>query len=214
MIIEKIIIKLREFYNLNNKTLMDRVSEKEDPFKVLIACIISQRTKDETTDKITEKLFKKVKNPYDLYKIEINELEKIIYPSGFYRVKAKRLKELSKILIDNYNGLVPDTLDELLKLPQVGRKTANIVLTKGYKKSGIAVDTHVHRIVNRLGIVKTKRPEETEMELKKIVPEKYWIELNDYLVNFGKIICKPISPKCPICPIEKYCKKINVKKFR
>lgn len=214
MIIDKIIEKLREFYNSNNKTLMDKVSEKEDPFKVLIACIISQRTKDETTDKVTEKLFKKIKNPYDLQKIDKEKLEKIIYPSGFYRVKANRLKELSKVLIEKYKGKVPDSIEELLKLPQVGRKTANIVITKGFKKLGIAVDTHVHRIVNRLGIVKTKRPEETEFELRKIVPKKYWIELNDYLVNFGKTICTPISPKCSICPIEKYCKKVNVKKFR
>lgn len=214
MIIEKIVEKLREFYNSNNKTLMDRVSEKEDPFRVLVACIISQRTKDETTDKVTEKLFKKIKNPYDLQKIDTEELEKIIYPSGFYRVKAKRLKELSKILIEEYKGKVPDKIEELLKLPQVGRKTANIVITKGFKKLGIAVDTHVHRIANRIGIVKTKKPEETEFELRKIVPEKYWIELNDYLVNFGKSICTPISPKCSICPIEKYCKKVNVKRFR
>lgn len=214
MIIDKIVEKLREFYNSNNKTLMDRVSEKEDPFRVLVACIISQRTKDETTEKVTEKLFKKIKNPYDLQKIDTEELEKIIYPSGFYRVKAKRLKELSKILIEKYKGKVPDSIEELLKLPQVGRKTANIVITKGFKKLGIAVDTHVHRIANRIEIVNTKKPEETEFELKKIVPEKYWIELNDYLVNFGKSICTPISPKCSICPIEKYCKKVNVKRFR
>lgn len=214
MIIEKIVERLKDFYNKENKTLMDRVSEKEDPFKVLVACIISQRTKDETTDKVVKNLFSKIKNPYDLERMDIEELEKLIYPSGFYRVKAKRLKELSKILIEKYKGKVPDTIEELLKLPQVGRKTANIVITKGFKKFGIAVDTHVHRIVNRLGIVKTKRPDETEFELRKIVPKKYWIELNDYLVSFGKTICTPISPKCSICPIEEYCKKVNVKKFR
>lgn len=214
MIIEKIVERLKDFYNKESKTLMDRVSEKEDPFKVLVACIISQRTKDETTDKVVNNLFSKIKNPYDLERMEVEELEKLIYPSGFYRVKAKRLKELSKILIEKYNGKVPDTIEELLKLPQVGRKTANIVITKGFKKFGIAVDTHVHRIVNRLGIVKTKRPEETEFELRKIVPKKYWIELNDYLVSFGKTICTPISPKCSICPIGEYCKKVNVKKFR
>jgi len=214
VIIEKIVERLKDFYNKESKTLMDRVSEKEDPFKVLVACIISQRTKDETTDKVVNNLFSKIKNPYDLERMEVEELEKLIYPSGFYRVKAKRLKELSKILIEKYNGKVPDTIEELLKLPQVGRKTANIVITKGFKKFGIAVDTHVHRIVNRLGIVKTKRPEETEFELRKIVPKKYWIELNDYLVSFGKTICTPISPKCSICPIGEYCKKVNVKKFR
>jgi endonuclease-3 len=212
--IEKIIEKLREFYKSNNKTLMDKVSQREDPFKVLIACIISQRTKDETTDKIVDNLFRIIKNPYDLQKFELEELEKLIYPSGFYRVKAKRLKELSKVLIEKYGGLVPDSIDELLKLPQVGRKTANIVITKGYKKPGIAVDTHVHRIANRIGIVKTKKPEETEFKLREIVPKKYWIELNDYLVKFGKNICTPISPKCSICPIEMYCQKVNVKKFR
>jgi len=212
--LENIIKRLREYYKENNKTFIDRVSIEKNPFKVLISCVLSQRSKDEMTDKITNNLFNLINSPNDLLKIENNKLEKILYSIGFYKVKAKRLKEISKILIDNYDGMVPDNLNELLKLPGVGRKTANIVITKGFNKDGIAVDTHVHRISNRLGLVKTKKPENTEFELRKIVPKKYWIELNDYLVNFGKNICTPISPKCSICPIEKYCKKIGVKKFR
>lgn len=214
MISEDLIKKLREFYKENNKTLIDRVSTEKDPFKVLISCILSQRSKDEMTEKITNDLFNIVNSPQDLLKIENEKLEKILYSIGFYKIKANRLKEVSKILIEKYNGLVPDKLNELLKLPGVGRKTANIVITKGFNKNGIAVDTHVHRISNRLGLVKTKRPEETEIKLKRLIPKKYWIELNDYLVNFGKNICTPISPKCSICPIEKYCKKAGVKKFR
>jgi endonuclease-3 len=214
VISEDLIKKLREFYKENNKTLIDRVSTEKDPFKVLISCILSQRSKDEMTEKITNDLFNIVNSPQDLLKIENEKLEKILYSIGFYKIKANRLKEVSKILIEKYNGLVPDKLNELLKLPGVGRKTANIVITKGFNKNGIAVDTHVHRISNRLGLVKTKRPEETEIKLKRLIPKKYWIELNDYLVNFGKNICTPISPKCSICPIEKYCKKVGVKKFR
>ncbi|NLI55670.1 endonuclease III [bacterium] len=214
MNLENIIKELREYYKENNKTLIDKVSIERDPFKVLISCILSQRTKDEITEKVTNNLFSVISSPEDLIKIEDKELEKILYSIGFYKVKAKRLKEISKILIDKYNGSVPDDLEELLKLPGVGRKTANIVITKGFNKDGIAVDTHVHRISNRLGFVKTKKPEDTEINLRKIVPKKYWIELNDYLVNFGKKICTPISPKCSICPIEKYCKKVGVKKFR
>jgi len=212
--LENIIKELREYYKENNKTLIDKVSIERDPFKVLISCILSQRTKDEITEKVTNNLFSVVDLPEDLIKIDDKELEKILYSIGFYKVKAKRLREISKILIDKYNGLVPNDLEELLTLPGVGRKTANIVITKGFNKDGVAVDTHVHRISNRLGLVKTKKPEDTELNLRKIVPRKYWIELNDCLVNFGKKICTPISPKCSICPIEKYCKKVGVKKFR
>lgn len=209
-----IINRLRKFYNESNKTLIDRVSNDKNVFKILISCVLSQRTKDEITEKVTENLFKKADTPEEMIKIDDKELEKILYPIGFYRVKSKRIKEISFILIKKYNSKVPDSLNELLKLPGVGRKTANIVLTKGFNKKSIAVDTHVHRISNRLGLVQTKRPEETEYKLKEIVPKKYWIELNDYFVNFGKNICTPISPKCSICPIEELCKKIGVKKFR
>ncbi len=214
MNLENIIKELREYYKENNKTLIDKVSTEKDPFKILISCILSQRTKDEITEKVTNNLFSVINSPEGLIKIEDKKLEKILYSIGFYKVKAKRLKEISKILIDKYNSSVPDNLEELLKLPGVGRKTANIVITKGFNKDGIAVDTHVHRISNRLGLVKTKKPEDTEINLRKTVPKKYWKELNDYLVNFGKKICTPISPKCSICPIEKYCKKVGVKKFR
>ena len=142
------------------------------------------------------------------------KIEELIYPVGFYRVKAKRIKEISKIIIERYGGKVPDNLEELLTLPGVGRKTANIVITQGFNKYGIAVDTHVHRVSNRLGLVKTKTPEETEVKLREIIPKKYWIELNDLFVSFGQNICTPISPRCSICPISKYCDKVGVKTHR
>lgn len=212
--IEELIKKLREYYNKNNKTLIDKVSIEKNPYKILISCILSQRTKDEITEKITNELFKIVNTPEDLLRLSDSELEKILYSIGFYKVKAKRIKDVSNILIKNYNSKVPNSFDQLIKLPGVGRKTANIVITKGFNKKSIAVDTHVHRISNRLGLVKSKKPEDTEIKLKEIIPKRYWIELNDYLVNFGKNICTPISPRCSICPIQSYCKKVGVKKFR
>lgn len=214
MIIERIIDILKDYYKSRNKTLIDKISIERDPFKVLISCILSQRTKDEITEKVSSNLYNVIKNPQDLINIDIDTLEKILHPIGFYKVKAKRLKEVTKLILEKYDGKVPDDIDELLKLPGVGRKTANIVITKGFNKKGIAVDTHVHRISNRLGLIKTKRPEDTEFELRKIIPERNWVELNDYLVNFGKNICTPISPKCSSCPIKMYCKKVGVKKFR
>ena len=180
--------------------------KSREPFKVLIATVISQRTKDEVTYTVAEKLFEKYPSPRALKKATIEEIAELIYPAGFYKQKAKKIKEIAKIIDEEYDGKVPDNLDELLKLPGVGRKTANIVLSRCYDKDVIAVDTHVHRISNRLGWVNTKTPEETEKVLMKILPKKYWREINELLVMFGRTICRPVGPKCDICPIKDYCK--------
>lgn len=193
-------------------SLMSR--HDRDPFKILISTILSLRTKDEVTAKASERLFKKADNPYDMVKLSEEEIEKLIYPVGFYRNKAKTIKKICKTLIEKYNGKVPDSLDELLKLKGVGRKTANLVVTLGFDKPGICVDTHVHRIMNRIGYVKTKTPEETEFALRKKLPKKYWKIINELLVALGQHICHPTSPKCSVCPIKDYCRKVGVKRSR
>jgi len=178
--------------------------ETSDPFEVLITTVLSQRTRDENTEAAASNLFKKYKTPEQLAKITTHELEKIIKPVGFYRQKAKRIKEISKILVEKYNGKVPNKLEELLSLPGVGKKTANCVLVYGFKIPAIPVDVHVHVISNRLGLVKTKNPEQTEIELMKTIPKNYWIKLNALFVTHGKKICKA-KPKCEICRLKKYC---------
>jgi len=185
-----------------------------DPFRVLISTILSLRTQDTTTAKVSKRLFELADNPQDMLKLSVKEIEKVIYPIGFYKTKARTIRYLCRELIDKYKSRVPDDLDELLKLKGVGRKTANLVVTLGYGKAGICVDTHVHRISNRLGYIKTKTPFETEMLLRKKLPKKYWIEYNDLLVSFGQHLCRPISPWCSVCPIESYCDKVGVDKSR
>ncbi len=187
----------------------------DTPFNTLISCVLSLRTKDEVTEKASLRLLKKYNTPEKLLTLSEGEIESLIYPVGFYKTKAKRLREISKSLIENYSSEVPKDFDELLKLKGVGRKTANIVMVYGHKKTGyIPIDTHCHRIPNRLGWIKTKTPEETEVVLKKILPEQYWDDFNDMFVTFGQKICVPISPFCSKCPIEHHCKKINVKRSR
>ncbi|MCX5803170.1 MAG: endonuclease III [Proteobacteria bacterium] len=188
--------------------------EKGNPFLVLIGTLLSLRTKDELTDKVMERLMQKARTPEEILKLPVEELQKLIYPVGFYRNKSMVLKNVSKIIIENYNGRVPDTIDELLKIKGIGRKTANLVVTEGYNKLGICVDTHVHRISNRIGIVMTKTPYKTEDVLRKVLPKKYWIIYNMLLVSFGRNICKPVSPLCSKCPIPHLCKKIDVTKHR
>jgi len=193
-------------------SLMSR--HDRDPFKILISTILSLRTKDEVTAQASKRLFDVADNPYEMLKLSEGEIEKLIYPVGFYRNKARTIKEICKELIENYGGKVPDSLDELLKLKGVGRKTANLVVTLGYDKPGICVDTHVHRIMNRIGYVKTKTPEETEFALRKKLPKKYWKKINELLVALGQHICHPTSPKCSICPIKDYCNRIGVVRSR
>ncbi len=206
--IPKIVQNLRKLYQL------EFFNNNHDPYYVLVSCIMSLRTKDEVTFPLAKALFKKVKTPKQMLKLSEEQLQKLIYPVGFYKRKAKTILTISKILLEKYNSKVPKTMEELLELPGVGRKTANIVLAHGYKIPALPVDTHVHRISNRLGLVKTKTPEETEKELKKILPKKYWLEINELLVKHGQNICNPISPWCSKCSINKYCKKINVTKSR
>ncbi len=176
-----------------------------DPYRVLISCILSLRTKDEVTAKATYRLFAVASRPGDMIKLSKARIEKAIYPVGFYRRKAETIRKLSKLILEHYHGIVPDTIDELLKLPGVGRKTANLVVTVAYKKPGICVDTHVHRITNRWGYVSTRNPLETEMALRAKLPHKYWIIINDLVVTYGQNLCKPISPKCDICTIAPFC---------
>ncbi len=181
-------------------------AETGGPFSILIGTILSARTKDETTTKIVKVLFSKYKNSKELANAKIKDVEKIIKSIGFYHVKSKRIIEVAKIIDTKYKGKVPDDLDTLVQLPGVGRKTANCVLVYAYDKPAIPVDIHVHRISNRLGLVDTKNPEETEQELMKKIQKKYWLDINDTFVMFGQNICKPISPMCNVCKIKKSCK--------
>ena len=181
-----------------------------DPFKVLISTIISLRTKDEVTREASERLYKLAETPEEILQLKKKKIEKAIYPAGFYRNKAKTILNISKDIIKKYDGRVPDDLDELLTLNGVGRKTANLVLTQGYSLPGICVDTHVHRISNRIGYVSTKNPKDTEFALREKLPKEYWIEYNDLLVAFGQNICKPISPMCSQCPVHNHCMRVGV----
>ncbi len=190
------------------------VSMTKSPFMVLISCILSLRTKDKVTAEASNRLFKLANNPEKMLGLSIKSIEKAIYPVGFYKTKAKRIKEICRVLLDDYEGVVPNEIDELLKLNGVGRKTANLTVTLGYGKLGICVDTHVHRISNRLGLVKTKTPEQTEFALRKKLPQKHWLIYNDLLVTYGQNLCVPISPWCSKCRIFKYCKRVGVKKSR
>jgi endonuclease-3 len=182
----------------------------ESPFRVLISCVLSLRTQDATTAKASHRLFAVADSPDAMRKLTVKKIEKLIYPVGFYKTKAKNIREICSILINQYRGKVPDEIAELLKLKGVGRKTANLVVTLGYHKPGICVDTHVHRISNRWGYVKTMTPEKSEFALRAKLPKRYWIEYNDLLVSFGQHLCRPISPVCSQCPIAKYCSRIGV----
>ena len=205
MEIEKIINILRKEVKKYNRPSVTRISLEGDPFKVLISCLLSLRTKDNVTIEASLRLFKRVSKPEDILKLEITEIEKLIYPVGFYKTKAKRIKEICEKLIKEYDSKVPDEIDELLKFKGIGRKTANLVVGLGYNKDAICVDTHVHRISNRIGYVRTKTPYETEFTLREKLPRKYWIIYNDLLVTWGQNICKPIKPLCFKCKIERYC---------
>jgi endonuclease-3 len=206
--IDDILIKMK-LMNASQirKTALGEMSKKytPDPFRILIGTILSHRTRDSNTERAVNQLFSIYKNVHELANGKVNIIEELIKPAGFYRVKAKRIKEVSKIIISQYDGKVPSNLDRLLSLPSVGRKTANCVLVYGFNKPAIPVDTHVHRISNRLGIVKTKKPEETEIVLTKLLDKKYWLEINESFVKFGQTICRPVKPKCNICKLNKIC---------
>jgi len=187
---------------------------KKDPFHVLISCILSLRTQDSTTSGASERLFRLADTPERLCKLPVARIQKAIYPVGFYRVKAERIKEIACQIVKKYKGHVPDNIEELLRLKGVGRKTANLVVARGYNKPAICVDTHVHRITNRWGYVKTRTPEQTEFVLREKLPVKYWKDINGLLVAFGQGICRPISPICSKCLIYRYCDRVGVKKWR
>lgn len=185
-----------------------------DPFQILISCLLSLRTKDKTTSEASARLFALADTPARLLKLSLRRIERAIYPVGFYRTKAKSIHRICRRLLDRYGGVVPDSIDELITLPGVGRKTANLVLTVGYGKPGICVDTHVHRICNRWGYVKTKTPEDTERALRRKLPKQYWITFNDLLVPYGQNLCQPVSPFCSHCKLTEYCERVEVTKSR
>ncbi len=184
------------------------------PFEVLVSTLLSLRTKDEVTGAAAARLFDVARTPQAMVALTPQEIERLIYPVGFYPTKAKRLLAISRILLDRYDGKVPDTLEELTALPGVGRKTANLVLVEGFKIPAICVDTHVHRISNRIGYVKTKNPDQTEMALRKKLPKRHWVRYNELLVAFGQVLCRPISPFCSRCPVGDMCPRIGVDRHR
>jgi len=200
----------RQVMSLHVPWLDEMSSSNNDPFRVLISCLLSLRTKDKVTGEASERLFKFARTPKALSQLSVKKIERTIYPVGFYRVKAKRIKDLSRVILRKHNGKVPNTIDDLLMLKGVGRKTANLVATLGYGQDGICVDTHVHRITNRLGLVRTKTPTHTEFALREIIPVRYWKELNSLLVAFGQGICKPISPLCSRCRVRPFCNRVGI----
>jgi endonuclease-3 len=189
-------------------------ARERNPFKILISCILSLRTQDRTTGEASGRLFSLASTPEEMAILSIREIERAIYPVGFYRVKAQRIRAMSREISEKYESRVPDEIDELLKLKGVGRKTANLVVTLGYDKPGICVDTHVHRITNRWGLVKTRTPGETEFALREVLPRKYWKEINALLVAFGQRICKPVSPLCSACSLNANCMKRGITRHR
>ena len=214
--ISKIISLLKKQSKQFEEPIATKIGERtRSPFQVLISCIMSLRTKDTTTGPAAKRLFKLAKNPEDMLKLSKKQIEKAIFPVGFYPTKAKYILKTCKVLVDDYNGKVPDKEEELLKLSGIGRKCMGIVMCYGFgKNSHIPVDTHVHKLTNRLGWVKTKIPEKTESELYKIIPNKYWHDLNNLLVTHGQNVCVPVSPFCSKCAIKKYCPRIGVKRSR
>ena len=231
---------LEKYFDFKERTTLNRMRKNPNPYLILISCLLSLRARDENTEKVSRQLFAVANTPGEISKMPTRKLEKLIYSSGHYKKKARTLKHVSEILLKDYNGEVPKTKDELLSIKGIGPKTANIVLAFAFNKQVLPIDTHCHRIPNRLGWVKTatfvggnekksplsnsrkereknkglSRPERTEKELEKILPKKYWSEFNGIFVLFGRTICQPISPWCSKCPIKKYCPKIGVKKSR
>jgi len=212
--IPKVMDSLASHFDYKERTTLNRMRKKPDPFKVLIACLLSLRTQDKNTEKASSALFAVADAPEKILALSQKKLEKLIFSSGHYKKKARTLKHVSKELITRFNSKVPDTKEELLSIKGIGPKTANIVLAFAYGKPALPIDTHCHRIPNRLGWVKTKTPEQTEKALELILPRKYWPEFNALFVLFGQTVCQPISPKCSQCPVRKYCPRIGVVRSR
>ena len=201
------IVKILNDANQPRSEFVQLMETFKNPYLVLIGCILSLRTNDRTTYPATLRMLELAKTPEEMMKVDEDVLAKAIYPVGFYANKAKQIIELSKIIVEKMNGQVPETIEELIKFNGVGRKTANLVLAKGFCVPAICVDVHVHRIFNRLGLIQTKTPEETEFSLREKLPEKYWLDINTLLVTHGQNVCKPINPKCELCPISQFCEK-------
>ena len=210
MMIDEIVRLLKEA-DQKKSDFVNLMDTFNDPYLVLISCILSLRTNDRTTYPATLRMLELAKTPREMKGVSVDELAKAIYPVGFYENKAKQIIELSRQIDEELGGKVPDEIDDLIKFNGVGRKTANLVLSRGFNKPAICVDVHVHRIFNRIGYIKTKNPEETEFALRKKLPVKYWIDINTLMVTHGQNVCKPINPKCSECPIEKFCQKNGVK---
>ena len=205
---------LSKYFNYTKRTTLNCMRKKPDAFKILASCLLSLRTQDKNTEKASARLLEFAQTPKEVLNFPLKKLENLIYSSGHYKKKARVLKSVSREILERFNGKVPEAKEELMSIKGIGPKTANIVLCFAFGKSVLPIDTHCHRIPNRIGWVKTKNPVQTEVELEKILPKKYWKEFNAIFVLFGKIICQPISPWCSKCPIEKYCKKIGVKRKR
>jgi len=212
--IVEVIRRLRRTRHAWNPTALAEFADAGDPFRVLIACILSLRTQDTTTGPAAARLFAVANTPERLLTLTPARIAELIYPVGFYRTKAQVILGICRDLLAHHGGRVPDTIEALLKLGGVGRKTANLVVTMGFNKPGICVDTHVHRISNRLGYVRTRTPEETEMALRATLPRRFWIGYNDLLVSFGQNVCMPISPKCSTCPVTALCRRVGVTSSR
>jgi len=213
--IDRFVAAIEDNYRQWNPPIITFIANRgATPFEVLVSTLLSLRTKDEVTGEAARRLLDVARTPEAMIALSPKKIEKLIYPVGFYPTKAKRLLSISRILLDRYGGKVPDTLEALTALPGVGRKTANLVLVEGFKIPAICVDTHVHRISNRIGYVKTKTPDKTELALRKKLPKRHWVRYNELLVAFGQTLCRPISPFCSRCPVSEMCPQIGVERHR
>lgn len=211
----QIVRLLKVEYERHNAPIVEFVKvQTGSVFKVLVATILSARTKDQTTAGAAARLFKVIHKPADLRRLPLKRLEDLIFPVGFYHTKAKHLKLLPDALDRDFNGVIPDSVEQLCRLPGVGRKTANLVVAVGFDKPAICVDVHVHRICNRFGLLRTRTPFDTEMRLRRILPVEYWKTWNSYLVSFGQTVCSPVKPKCHLCQVYRYCRRVGVKPAR
>ncbi len=213
--IGRVVARLRRHVGAWQATAVSEVAAEEpDPFRVLIACLLSLRTQDTTTRPAAARLFRLADTPATMLRLRPRTIERAIYPVGFYRTKARVILGVCRDLLDRFGGRVPDDLEALLTLKGVGRKTANLVRTVGFGKPGICVDTHVHRISNRLGFVRTRTPAETEFALRAKLPRRYWLDYNDLLVAFGQNVCRPLRPRCSVCPVADLCLRVGVTSHR
>ena len=213
--IDRFVAAIESNYRRWNPPIITFIANRgATPFEVLVSTLLSLRTKDEVTGVAAQRLLAVARTPETMVKLPAREIETLIYPVGFYPTKAKRLRSISRILLDRHGGKVPDTLEALTALPGVGRKTANLVLVEGFKIPAICVDTHVHRISNRIGYVETKTPDKTELALRDKLPRRHWVRYNELLVAFGQVVCRPISPFCSRCPVADMCPRIGVDRHR